>query len=147
MRALTGLSCSQTGKTGAAGNEAGIGSGVLTALVFRGFRGAVLGAGLRLALGGLAATGTLDAAGAGMGSGAASALAIEALRGLAALTSGASCRFFGGSGAGGVSGVLVFLAVDFLWATLEPSGIWTACGLSLRIKVDFFMVYQGLVSD
>lgn len=89
MRALTGLSCSQTGKTGAAGSEAGIGSGGLTALVFRGFRAAVLGAGLRLALGGLAATGVLDAAGAGVGSGAASALDVEALRGLAALTSGA----------------------------------------------------------
>ena len=90
MRALTGLSCSQTGKTGAAGKEAGIGSGALTALVLRGFRAAVLGAGLRLALGGLTATGVLDAAGAGVGAGAASALAVEALRGLAALTSGAS---------------------------------------------------------
>ena len=76
MRALTGLSCSQTGKTGAAGSEAGIGSGGLTALVLRGFRAAELGGGLRLA-------------GAGVGSGAASALDVEALRGLAALTSGA----------------------------------------------------------
>ena len=89
MRALTGLSCSQTGKTGAAGSEAGIGSGGLTALVLRGFRAADLGTGLRLALGGLAATGALGAAGAGVGSGAASALDVEALRGLAALTSGA----------------------------------------------------------
>lgn len=39
-----------------------------------------------------------------------------------------------------------FLADDFLWATLEPSVTWTECGFSLRIKVDFFMVYQGLVS-
>ena len=44
------------------------------------------------------------------------------------------------------SGVADFLADDFLWATLEPSVTWTECGLSLRIKVDFFMVYQGLVS-
>ena len=147
MRALTGLSCSQTGKTGASGKKAGIGSGALTALVLWGFRAAVLGTGLRLALGGLAATGALDAAGAGMGSGAASALAVEALRGLTALTSGASCMLFKGAGVFGVSGALGFSGADFLWATLEPSATWTACGLSLRIKVDFFMVYQGLVSD
>ena len=146
MRALTGLSCSQSGSWGAAGKEDSIGEWVLTALVFRGFLTAFLRAGLRLALGGLAATGTLDAAGAGVGSGAASALDVEALRGLAALTSGASCMFFRGAGVFGVSGELVFLAVDFLWATLEPSVTWTECGLSLRIKVDFFMVYQGLVS-
>ncbi len=90
MRALTGLSCSQTGKTGAAGKEAGIGSGALTALVLRDFRAAVLGTSLRFAFGGLAATGALEAAGAGAGSGGASALGVEALRGLAALTSGAS---------------------------------------------------------
>ena len=47
----------------------------------------------------------------------------------------------------GVSGAADFLGVDFLWATLEPSVTWTACGLSLRIRVGFFMVYQGLVSE
>ncbi|PVE04993.1 hypothetical protein B472_16615 [Limnohabitans sp. Rim28] len=147
MRALTGLSCSQTGKTGAAGKDVSLAAWILTPLVFRGFREAVLAAGLRWALGGLAATGTLDAAGAGVGSGASSALDVAALRGLTALTSGASCMLFKGSGVFGVSGELGFSGVDFLWATLEPSVTWTECGLSLRIKVDFFMVYQGLVSD
>ena len=90
MRVLTGLSCSQTGKTGAAGKEACVDSGLLTALVVRGFRVAVLGTGLRLAVGDLAATGALDAAGAGVGSGAATALGVEALRGLAVLTAVAS---------------------------------------------------------
>ncbi len=89
MRALTGLSCSQMGKTGAAGKGACIGSGVLTALVFRSLGAAVLGAGLRLAWGGLATAGAWGAAGTGVGAGAVSALDVEAFRGLAALTSGA----------------------------------------------------------
>ncbi len=91
MRALTGLSCSQTGKTGATGKAVSMGAGVLFGLVLRGFRTLVLSAGLplRLGWGGCAATGALDAAGAGAGSGAASALDAETLRGLAALTSGA----------------------------------------------------------
>ncbi len=146
MRTLTGLSCSQTGRTGASGKEACIGKGGLSGLVLRGFRTAFLSAGLRLALDGFAATGALFAVGAGVGSGVASALAVEALRGLVDLTAGATSSPFRGSGAFGVSGALVFLALDFLWATLEPSVTWTACGLSLRINVDFFMVYQGLFS-
>ena len=52
--------------------------------------------------------------------------------------------FFNGSG---VSGAADFLGVDFLWATLEPSVTWTACGLSLRIRAVFFMVYVGLFSE
>ena len=90
MRALMGLSCSQIGRAGAAGKAACMGAGVLSGLVLRGFLLAFLSAGLRLALGGFAATGTLEAAGAGVGSGAAGALGVEALRGLAALASEAS---------------------------------------------------------
>lgn len=56
--------------------------------------------------------------------------------GLTSFTVVASGMFFSGSGD---SGVAVFLAVDFLWATLEPSVTWTACGLSLRIRAGFFM--------
>jgi hypothetical protein len=52
--------------------------------------------------------------------------------------------FFNGSG---VSGEADLGVADFLWATLEPSVTWTACGLSLRIRVDFFMVFEGLVSE
>ena len=91
MRALTGLSCSQTGRSGAVGKAACMGAGDLAGLVLSGFLTLFLSAGLplRLALGGCAATGAWDAAGAGLGSGAASALDVEALRGLAALTSGA----------------------------------------------------------
>ena len=64
---------------------------VLFGLVLRGFRTLVLSAGLtlRLVLDRFAATGALDAAGAGVGAGAASALDAEALRGLVALSSGA----------------------------------------------------------
>ena len=90
MRALTGLSCSQTGRTGATGKAVGVGAGVLSVLVLRGFLTAFLSAGLRLALAGFATTGTLAVAGTVVVSGAAGALDVEALRGLAALTSGAS---------------------------------------------------------
>ena len=134
IRFLIGLSCSHTASGGAAGGAA------------RGAAaGRALAAGLAGALGLAAALGLVAWLGLGCGwAGRALALARAGLSGAAGTSRGSVLGALAGvifwmlSGAGlGASGALVFLTL-LRCATLVPSAILTAWGLSLRTSVDFF---------
>ncbi len=141
MRVLMGLSCSQTGSIGV-----GSGSGALALLLgawlLRNLgigRAALAGAGLGLTILGGASGGAVFVALArtvlATGGGAVMRLA------LGALTGTTFCTLVGVSsaGAGSVNFWVVLRA-----ATLEPAGMLTAWGLSLRMRVVFFTACSGL---
>lgn len=120
MRALTGLSCSQSGIS--AGGTDFVLAGAVRALGFVGLAFSLAAAGLALSRA-LLRTGLLK------GSGAVTRLGLLALTGAV---------FWMLSGTGSSTTFSGFLAACLRWATLEPSVILTEWGLSLRIKVDFF---------
>lgn len=120
MRALTGLSCSQSG-TSAGGADFDL-TGAVRALGFVGLAFSLGAAGLDLSWA-LLRAGLLKGAG------------VVTRRGLLALT---GAVFWMLSCTGSSTTFSGFLAPCLRWATLEPSVILTEWGFSLRIRVDFF---------